>query len=132
MKFLENIKQGFKRTIYWNKCRSEKQHIQKNNNLNYLIDPKFRYINRLFVLSFKNGNEDPTRGLFDEQYIPLVEIKYFNSLINNKPFFDQIVKNKQEAFEKPNKMPRKDDYPAGKLLDYLYHQNIIKLIGIDL
>ena len=29
-------------------------------------------------------------------------------------------------------MPRKDDYPAGKLLDYLYHQNIIKLISIDL
>ena len=66
MKFLENIKQGFKRTIYRNKCRSEKQHIQKNNNLNYLNDPKFRYINRLFVLSFKNGNEDPTRGSFDE------------------------------------------------------------------
>ena len=37
MKFLENIKQGFKRTIYRNKCRSEKQHIQKNNNLNYLM-----------------------------------------------------------------------------------------------
>ena len=26
----------------------------KNNNLNYLIDPTFNKINRLFVLSFQN------------------------------------------------------------------------------
>ena len=30
----------------------------------------------------------------------LVEIKVFNALIDNKPFFDQPVKNKQEAYEK--------------------------------
>ena len=32
----------------------------KNNNLNYLIDPTFTNVNRLFVLSFKNehGNHD--------------------------------------------------------------------------
>ena len=32
--------------------------------------------------------------------MPLVEIKDFNALIDNKPFFDQPVKNKQEAYEK--------------------------------
>ena len=26
----------------------------KNNNLNYLIDPKFTKVNRLFILSFEN------------------------------------------------------------------------------
>ena len=31
--------------------------------------------------------------------ITLVEIKDINLLINNKPFFDQPVKNKQEAYE---------------------------------
>ena len=34
----------------------------------------------------------PTRNSFDEYYMPLVEIKDFNALINNKPFFDQPVK----------------------------------------
>ena len=29
-------------------------------------------------------------------------------------------------------MSRNDDYTAGNLLDYLYHQNYYKLIGIDL
>ena len=32
--------------------------------------------------------------------MPLVQIKDFNVLIDNKPFFDQPVKNKQEAYEK--------------------------------
>ena len=109
IKFLENIKQGFKRTISWNKYRSEITTQPRNNHLNYLIDPTFRNINRLFVLSFKNGNDDPARDSFDEYYMPLVEIKDFNALIDNKPFFDQPVKNKQEAYEKLIEMSRNDD-----------------------
>ena len=62
MKFLENIKQGFKRTIYWSKYRSEITAEPKNNNLYYLIDPRFRNINIMLVLSFKNGNNDHTRN----------------------------------------------------------------------
>ena len=54
----------------------------------------FRNINRLFALSFKNGNDDPTRDSFVKYYMPLVEIKDFNALIDNKSFFDQSVKNK--------------------------------------
>ena len=60
----------------------------------------------MFVLSFKNGNDDPTRDSFDECYMPLVEIKDFNALIDNKPFFDPPVKNKQEAHEKLVEMLR--------------------------
>ena len=36
----------------------------KNYTLDYLIDPKFRNINRLFALSFKNGDDDPTKRFF--------------------------------------------------------------------
>ena len=50
-----------------------------------MIDPTFRNVNRLFVLSFKNGANEPTRNYFDEYYIPLVKTKDFNSLIDNKP-----------------------------------------------
>ena len=64
--------------------------------------------------------------------MPLVEIKDFNALINNKPFFDQPVKNKQKVYEKLVEMSRNNDYTAGNLLDYLYHQICYKLIGINL
>ena len=72
IRFLENIKQGFKGTISWNKYRSETTTQTKDNNLDYLIDPKFRNINRLFVLSFKNDNDDTKRDCFDKNYMPLV------------------------------------------------------------
>ena len=39
IKFLENIKQGFKRAISWNKYRSEIANQPKYNNFVYLIDP---------------------------------------------------------------------------------------------
>ena len=62
----------------------------------------------------------------------LIEIKYFNVLIDNKPFFDQPKKNKQEAYEKLVKISVNDYYRTGSLLDYLYHQKYHKLVGIDL
>ena len=53
IKLLENIKQGFKRTISWNKYRSERTAQPKNNNVDYLIDSTLRNINRLFTFHFK-------------------------------------------------------------------------------
>ena len=61
-----------------------------------MIDPTFRNINRLFVHLFNvnaNHNDDfPDRNSFDKYYMPLVEIKDFNVLINNKPFFKSPIK----------------------------------------
>ena len=44
----------------------------KTNNLNYLIDPAFNKVNRLFVLSFEN---EENRTSFSKHYTPKVEIK---------------------------------------------------------
>ena len=50
IKLLEKLKSGFKRTIKWNKYQSQTTIQNNNNNLNYLIDPTFTNVNRLFVL----------------------------------------------------------------------------------
>ena len=42
--------------------------------------------------------------------MPLVEVKVFNVLIDNKPFSDQPVKNKQEAYEQLVEMSRNNYY----------------------
>ena len=94
IKFLENIKLGFK-IISWNKYRSETTTQSKNNNLDYLIDATFSNINRLFVVSFKNVDDEPTRNSFDEYYISLVEVKDFNALINNNFLISQLKSNKE-------------------------------------
>ena len=97
-----------------------------------MIDPKFRNINVLFVQSLKASENDLTRNYFDNYHMPLVDIRAFNALVNNKLFFKQTIKNKQEAYEMPVKVSRKNGYTLGNLLDYLYHQNCYKLVGIDL
>ena len=53
-KLSEQLKSRFKRTVKWNKYRSQMNVQSNNNNLNYLIDPTFTKINRLFALSFEN------------------------------------------------------------------------------
>ena len=95
-KLLEQLKAGFKRTITWNKYRSEMSNQTKNNNLIYLIDPTFTNVNRLFVLPYKN-EEDITS--FSKYYIPEVELKDFVVLIDGEPFFEIPVKIKEIAYE---------------------------------
>ena len=75
----------------------------------------------MFVLSFKNCNDDPTRDSFDKYYMSLIQIKDFNAFIDNKPFIDQQVKSKQGTYKKLVKMSRNSDYATGNLLDCLDH-----------
>ena len=131
IKLTENIKQRFQRKISWNKYRSQITTQTKINNWDYLIDPTFININRLFVISLINGDDDSTRYSFDQYYMPLVEIKDFDALTDNKSFFDQPVKNRQEAHEKRVEMARNDDYTTEILLDFSYYQNYYKLVGIE-
>ena len=74
-KLLEQLKSGFKRTIKWNKYRSQITVQSNNNNLNYLTDPTFTKVNRLFVLSFQrfaaeNNATKDYRDTFSHYYIP--------------------------------------------------------------
>ena len=128
-KLLEQLKAGFRRTIKWNKYRSEISNQTKNNNLNYLIDPTFTNANRLFVLSFENEDH---RTSFSKYYVPKVEIKDFNVLIDAEPFFEIPLKNKEEAYEQIIEMSNNNDYTTGNLLDYEYFKDHCKLIAIDL
>ena len=95
-KLLEQLKTGFKRTIKWNKYRSEIYNQTKHNNLDYFTDPTFTNVNRLFALSFENETD---RTSFLKYYVPKVEIKGFNVLIDGKPFFEIPIKNKKEVYE---------------------------------
>ena len=96
-KLLEQLKTGFKRTIKWDKYRSEMTNQAKTNYLYYLIDPIFIKLNRLFVFSLKNDND---RFSFSKYYTPNVEVKDFNALIEGKCFF--------QCASKKSKKKRKD------------------------
>ena len=126
---LEQLKTGFKRTIKWNKYRSEISNQTKNNNLNYLIDPTFTKVNRLFVLLFENEED---RTSLSKYYVPSVEIKNFNVLIDGNVFYDIPIKNKEEAYEQIIEMSRNNDYTTGYLLNYEYFSKHYKLIAVNM
>ena len=81
---LEQLKTRFKRTIKWNKYRSEMTNQTRTNTLIHLIDLTLNKVNRLSALSFENENN---RKSFSKYYTPSVEIKDFSVLIDGKSFF---------------------------------------------
>ena len=56
-RLLPQLKHGFKRTINWNKYISKPELLAQNTNLNYLIEPRFQGVDRLFVLAFENDDQ---------------------------------------------------------------------------
>ena len=71
VKLLKQLNSGFKRTINWNKYQSKKANQAQNRYLDFLIDPSFQEVNRLFVLSFENEED---QGSYKKYYVPTIEI----------------------------------------------------------
>ena len=117
-KLLQQLKPSFKRTINSHKYESN-------------IKASFQGVNRLFVLSFEN--EDQRKSL-STYYLPKVEIKDYNVMIDGKNFFDQPINSMAKTYENIRKIAtgQEDDYTTGCLLDYPYFIDHYKMIAIDL
>ena len=130
-KLLQQLKSGFKRVINWNKYLSKPELLRRNANLNHLVETSFQGINRFFVLAFEG---DPQRTSHSSYYLPNIEIKNYNIMINGENFFDQPIKNNKVTYENIRKIAtgQGDDYTTGCLLDYSYFMNTYKMIAVDL
>ena len=103
----------------------------QNPNLNNLVELSFQGVNRLFVLAFES---DAKRTSNKRYYLPNVEIKDYNVMIDGKNVFDQPVKNNKTTYENIRKIAtgQGDNYTTGCLLDYAYFRDNYKMIAIDL
>ena len=130
-KLLQQLKSAFKGVINWNKYLSKPALLAQNLNLNYLVEPSFQGVNRLFVLAFEN---DTQRTSARDYYLPNVEIKNYNVIINGENFFDHPIKNNKIIYQNIRKiaMSQGDDYTTGCLLDYSYFKYNYKMIAVDL
>ena len=124
------LKSGFERKISWNKYLAKPELLAQNANLNHLIEPSFQGVNRLFVLAFENDTQRISKKRY---YIPNVEMKDYNVMIDGKNFFDQSVKNDNVIYENIRKIAtgQGDDYTTGCLLDYICFRNYYKMIAVD-
>ena len=71
-------------------------------------------------MSFPRNNNTDSRYSYSNYYVPKVEINDFNVLIDGNNFFDLLVKNMEEAYEKIIEMSNNNDYTTGNLLGFGY------------
>ena len=90
------------------------------------MDPSFQGVNRLFVLPFENENDRTSHSTY---YLPKVEIKDYNVMINGKSFFDQPINSDHKAYENIRIL---NDYTTGCLLNYSYFKKNYRMIAVDL
>ena len=127
-KLLQQLKSGFKRVINWNKYLSKPELLTPN--LNHLVEPSLQGVNRFFVLA--SGNDTQIASA-KGNYLPNVEIKNYNVMINAENFFDQPIKNNKITYENIRKIAtgQGDDYTSGCLLDYPYFKDSYKINAVD-
>ena len=104
---------------------------RQNHYLDFLIDPSFKGVNRLFGLSFENEED---RKAHTGYYLPKVDIKDYNVMTDEKSFFYQPVKSDMRTYDNIQKIvtDKGDDYSTGCLLDYNYFNNHFKMIATNL
>ena len=96
-----------------------------------LVDPSFQGVSRLFVLSFENENDRTSHSTY---YLPKVEIKDYNVIIDGKNFFDQPINSDLKTYENIRIIAtgQGDYYTTDCLLDYSYFKENCKITAIDL
>ena len=90
-----------KKTINWNKYQSKVTQQARNRYLDFLNNPSFQSLNRLFVLSFEDSR---VRESYKQYFLPTVEIKDYNVIIDGRNFFDQPVKNDLTIYDNIRKI----------------------------
>ena len=72
--------------------------------------------------TFEHDNDNDTITSNKKYYIPNVEIKDYNIMIDGKNFLDQSIKDKKVTYENIRKIAigQGDDYTTGCLLGYIY------------
>ena len=115
----------FKRSVYWNEYKSKIETvIQAHNDNNY---------KRTLYVTNSHRNKVERNG-FKKYFLPRVDIKDYNVLIDGRNFYDQNISDDFKKYEELRKVitGRGEDYTTGSLLDCDYWKNNYKLICCDL
>ena len=96
-----------------------------------MVEPSFQGVNRLFVLAFQNYTHRTSHSSY---YLPNVELKNYDIMINGENVFNQPLKNNKITYENIRKIAtgQGDDYTTDCLLDYPYVKDSYKRIAVGL
>ena len=125
------------RSIYWNEYKTKEQTENADANVfKYInLDPFFQDVNRFFVMAYSRANNNqPTRNGQQKYYLPQIDLKKYNFIIDGRNFYDNPIENDNEKYRELKKVMigKGKDYTRGSLLDYDYFKKLYKLVAVDL
>ena len=135
--FIEQQNKGFQISIYLNECKTKGQDKDANaNEFKYInLDPSFQGVNRLFVMVYsRTDNNQPTKNGQRKYYLPRIDLKKYNVIIDGRNFYDNPIESDIEKYRKLKKVMigKGKDYTTGSLLDFNYFKKHYKLVAVDL
>ena len=125
-KILKGPESGFKRITNCYKYLAKITNQAQNSYLDYLIDPSFQGVKRLFVLAIKNVDG---RESHKQYYLPTVEIEDYNIMTVERIFFDQPIKRELKTYDKIRNITtdQGDGYTAGCFYRLSLFQKILQV-----
>ena len=92
--FIDQQNKGFQQSIYWNKYKTKEQNEDADNNVfKYInLDPSFQLVNKLFVTAYNREADQPTRKGQQKYYLPRIDLKKYNVIIDGRNF--TIIRSK--------------------------------------
>ena len=134
--FTEQRDKGFQRSIYWNEYKTKE--INENADaivFKYInLDPSFQGVNRLFVMAYNRANGQPTRNGRRKYYLPRIDLKKYNVIIDGRNFYDNPIESDIEKYRELIKVMigKGEDHTTGPLFDFNYFNKNYKLVAVDL
>ena len=106
-KLTKQLREGFKRPVYWNKYNVTNNKIVEivvNNEEKYireLLDSSYQGPKWLFVLAYNNtaGNNQVSVDSFKKYILPRVKIENYSNEIDGKNFYDQSINDSIKQYD---------------------------------
>ena len=92
--FIEQQNKGFQASIYWNEYKTKEQiEIADFNAVKYInLNPSFQGVNRLFLMAYSSAdNNQATRNGQQKYYLPRIDLKKYNVIIDGRNFYDNPI-----------------------------------------
>ena len=121
--FIEQQNKGFQRSIYWNEYKTKEINEDADANVfKYInLDPSFQGVNRLFVMAYSRAdNNQPTKNGQRKYYLPRIDLKKYNVIIDGKNFYANPIESDIEKYSELKKVMigKGEDYTTESLLDF--------------
>ena len=85
-------------------------------------------------MAYNRAAGQATRNGQRKHYLPRIDLKKYNVIIDGKIFYDNPIESDTEKYRELKKgmIGKGEDYTTGSLLDYDYCKRNYKLVAVDL